>query len=229
MTDWRLDLETCASTNTWAMQRLASLPHGTVVATRRQTAGRGRDGRTWQAPEGTMTFSVVLAAGADAAGPLALAAGLACVHALADACPMLAAALTVKWPNDVLLHHRKVAGILCEGADGRLVVGIGLNRAAVLPAGLDATSVHHHATPPDADALLTAIRSYLLEAAGLCALRGLDPLLPDLRARDALLGRSVRVGAVSGTAAGIDGAGRLLVVVPGGGVAAVDSGHVEVW
>lgn len=233
MNDGIVRLAECGSTNTWALRHLAQLAHGAVVIAERQTAGRGRDGRTWSAPPGTMTFSVVLDPGRADARAIALAAGLACIHAIADAMPGLAPDLMLKWPNDVLLRHRKLAGILCEGADGRLVVGIGLNRAAELPAGIVGTSLHRHGQPPEADALLLAIRSYLMQAVGLCGLRGLDPLLPQLRARDALLGRSlsveVRDRRIEGTGGGIDADGRLLVIVPGGGIAEIEAGHITAW
>lgn len=233
MSAWLRELASCPSTNTWALGHLDGLRHGDVVFTRRQEAGRGRDGRTWIAPPGTLTASVVLHAGAAEVRAIALAAGLACIHAVADACPALDGELAIKWPNDVLLRHRKLAGILCEGSTGRLVVGIGLNRAAELPAGLPATSLHLHATPPGELDLLGAIRGYLLQAAGLCAARGLEPLLPQLRGRDVLLGRSLtvetRTGSLHGTGAGIDAGGRLLVVVPGGGIAEVDAGHITAW
>lgn len=233
MTSWLTILECCPSTNTWALDHLDRLAHGDVVSTARQLAGRGRDGRTWVAPPGTMTFSVVLEPGAVDARSISLAAGLACIHAVADAMPTLDVRLAVKWPNDVLLHDRKLAGILCEASSGRLVVGIGLNRSAVLPEGLVATSLHLHGTAPAEAELLAAIRGYLLEAVGLCGLRGLEPLLPQLRARDALLGRSVTVearsGRIEGTGGGIDASGRLLVIVPGGGIAEVDAGHVTAW
>jgi biotin-(acetyl-CoA carboxylase) ligase len=82
-------------------------------------------------------------------------------------------------------------------------------------------------------ATIEALRSYLLEGVGLCAARGLAPLLGQLRGRDVLLGRSVSIStrgtAISGTASGLDDEGRLLVVVPGGGIAAIDSGHVTAW
>jgi BirA family biotin operon repressor/biotin-[acetyl-CoA-carboxylase] ligase len=147
--------------------------------------------------------------------------------------PAAAARLAIKWPNDVLLDRRKLAGVLCEGRDGRLVVGIGLNRAADLPVELRAASLHQLGDPPAVEDLLARIRSYLLEGLGLYAARGLEPLLPQVRARDALLGRSltvmVRGGWLEGVGGGIDEAGRLLVVVPGGGIAAIDAGHIEAW
>jgi len=230
---WLVHLDSCPSTNTWALQHLDDLRHGSAVFTRRQSAGRGREGRSWLAPAGTLTASLVLDAPITLQRPLALAAGLACIHALSDLAPALADGLAIKWPNDVLLHDRKLAGILCEGSGQRMVVGIGLNLAAELPADLPATSVHLHAPPPDDLVLLDRLRGYLLEAAGLCALRGLEPLLPQLRARDALLGRSLtiatRTGQLEGQGGGIDEQGHLLLIVPAGGIASVEAGHIVAW
>lgn len=231
--NWLVELDTCPSTSTWALEHAQRLNPGDVVFTRRQTAGRGREGRTWLAPEGVLTCSVVLDPGAADPRAVALAAGLACIHAIGDQIPGLDAELSIKWPNDVLLRHRKVAGILCEAAPGRLVVGIGLNRAAELPETLAATSLHLHALPPDEMDLLAGIRTYLLEAVGLLAARGMTALLPQLRARDALLGRSLavetRAGRLDGIGGGIDEQGRLLLVVAHGGIAAIDAGHITAW
>lgn len=231
--NWLIELDTCPSTSTWALAHLSRLAHGDVVLTRRQTAGRGREGRPWLAPPGTLTCSLVLDLPQVHSAALGLAAGLACIHAVADVVPTVDAGLALKWPNDVLLGHRKLAGILCESAERRMVVGIGLNRCAELPADLIATSLHRHGPPPDESALINALRRRLIEAAGLVAAQGLVPLLPQLRQRDALLGRScsvsTRTGELHGIGGGIDGDGRLLVVVAHGGVAAVDAGHVTAW
>lgn len=230
---WLVELDTCASTSTWALDHLDRLTHGDVVYTRRQTAGRGREGRVWLAPPGVLTCSVVLDPGSADPRAIALAAGLACIHAVADLLPGLDDGLGIKWPNDVLLRHRKLAGILCEAADGRLVVGIGLNRMAELPETLAATSLHLHGLPPDDAELLARIRGYLLEAVGLVAARGMTALLPQLRARDVLLGRSLAVetrnGNLDGIGGGIDEQGRLLLVVAHGGIAAIEAGHITAW
>lgn len=230
---WLIELETSPSTNTWATEHLEQLRHGDVVFTRRQTAGRGREGRVWVAPPGTLTCSVVLDLGGADQRAVALAAGLSCIHAVADAMPALDPHLAVKWPNDVLLHGGKLAGILCEAAGGRMVVGIGLNRAAELPSTLSAASLHlHGATPGDLD-LLQRIRTYLLQAVGLVDAYGLARLLPQLRSRDALLGRSLSIttrgGEQHGIGGGIDEHGRLLLVVAAGGVATIEAGHITAW
>lgn len=130
--------DTVGSTND-EVKRLAQTgaPEGTLVWAQAQTAGRGRRGRLWQSPPGNLYLSLLL----RPAGPIAQAAQLGFVAALAlgDALePMLAPgrALRFKWPNDVLLDGRKLAGILLESetASGErvafVVIGIGVNLAA---------------------------------------------------------------------------------------------------
>jgi len=234
---WLIALESCPSTSTWALQHHAALVHGAVVWTTRQTAGRGRDGRTWHAPPGVLTASVLLRP--DRPGDprhLALAAGLAVAHAVNDLAPE--APVTIKWPNDCLLHGRKLAGILCEVPAGgsALVVGLGMNvdpdwshapEAAALTA--QTAALAEVATPPTLPELLATLRRYLLEAAGVIATGGFARLLPALRARDALLGRPITVRdadrTLTGTAAGLDDDGALRLDT-GRGIMAVRSGHV---
>lgn len=126
-------LESAGSTNDELRERAsadpASWPHLSVVATDDQRAGRGRLGRVWQAPAGrTLAASTLVDAAAlpaSAAGWLPLLAGAALARALT---PFVEATVEVKWPNDVLLDGRKVAGILAERLpDGRVVVGTGVN------------------------------------------------------------------------------------------------------
>jgi BirA family biotin operon repressor/biotin-[acetyl-CoA-carboxylase] ligase len=117
-------VERCEST-----QRLLGdeAPVGAVAATDEQTAGRGRLGRDWRAPAGSSVLaSVVLHPDVPTASlaELSLVAGRACAQALAE---VAAVAPTVKWPNDVLIDGRKVAGILAEAREGRVVLGIGIN------------------------------------------------------------------------------------------------------
>ena len=130
---WR-DLDEVDSTNEeaarWARE---GAPHGAVVMAAAQTAGRGRRGRSWSSPSGRGLY-ISWIVRPDPAGPVAVA-GLTMLAALAVA--RVVSELTgieahTKWPNDVLLHERKVAGILCEAdfAAGRLdyvVVGVGVN------------------------------------------------------------------------------------------------------
>src|SRR5205807_6441415 len=101
-------------------------PEGAVIAAEHQTAGRGRLGRRWEAPAGTaITASVMLRPPAGAQiQQLSLVAGLAVAETVEDALQLSA---QIKWPNDVMVNRRKVAGVLAEARDGIVVLGIGLN------------------------------------------------------------------------------------------------------
>jgi BirA family transcriptional regulator, biotin operon repressor / biotin---[acetyl-CoA-carboxylase] ligase len=113
-------------------------PAGAVVVTDEQTEGRGRLGRKWLAPAGTsLLFSVLLRPAVEAARlpELSLVAGRACADTIAE---VAGVETDVKFPNDVLVRGRKVAGILAEASEGRVVLGIGVNvgqKAGQLPAG----------------------------------------------------------------------------------------------
>ncbi len=242
---WLIALDVCPSTNSWALDHGEALAHGACVWTARQTAGRGRGQNVWIAPAGVLTASWVLRIDV-ATGPLmALAAGLAVAHAIEDACPRLAQAVQVKWPNDCLIGGRKVAGILCERiADGPVVVGVGLNidpQWGDDPAGhasahakgrIPPTSLAEHHDAPSVDVLLSGIRRYLIEAAGLIRDQGLAGLLPQLRTRDALRGRAIEIDTgdrlTVGRAAGIDDQGRLLIESADGRIA-LAGGTVVRW
>ena len=119
-------------------------PEGTVSATEEQTQGRGRLGRAWRAPRGTsVLMSIVLepAVEPDRLPELSLLAGEAVARAVASE---TGASPTVRFPNDVLIDGRKVAGILAEASGGRVVLGIGINAnqdADQLPAGAETPPV----------------------------------------------------------------------------------------
>lgn len=250
---WLHTLDTCASTNTWAIARAVKLHHGDVIFTKQQTHGRGQQGRTWHAPTGVLTASFVL----DNLNPnllpgLSLAAGLAVIYAIEDLVPECRDMLRLKWPNDVWIHRQKLAGILCEATCSnvsgktRAVVGIGLNRCVdFAAAGLDerdlgnAVSLHSIATKvPDELCLLDRLRHYLLELADMFSTAerpaqksGLALLLPELRRRDGLIGCNVAIElsseTICGEAVGIDGSGRLLVCLAGDRIQAFTSGRVR--
>jgi BirA family biotin operon repressor/biotin-[acetyl-CoA-carboxylase] ligase len=120
----RLHLREVDSTNVRA-QRLAvsGAPHGTLVTAETQTAGHGRQGRTWVTPAGrALACSLVLR---DPPRLLPMLAALA-VADVADRFDAAGRSAAIKWPNDVLLDGRKVAGILAEASE-RVVLGIGVN------------------------------------------------------------------------------------------------------
>jgi BirA family biotin operon repressor/biotin-[acetyl-CoA-carboxylase] ligase len=121
-----LFVERCAST-----QRLLAEndPEGAVAVADEQTEGRGRLGRSWVAPAGTsLLCSILLRPAVDPARlpELSLVAGRACAEAIRE---VAAVEPELKFPNDVLLHGRKVAGILAEASEGRVVLGVGVNVA----------------------------------------------------------------------------------------------------
>ena len=247
---WLHWLDTCPSTNTWAIAHRSALQHGDVVFTLQQTAGRGQHGRVWHAPPGVLTASFVLEPIPVAQLPIvSLGAGLSVIYAVEDLLPTLQNSLHLKWSNDVLLHERKLAGILCEatahGNLGRVVVGIGLNCSVDFEqAELDIGAIGqplslHQVVPivPEPLALLDRLRHYLLQTAGLLQTEcetdestGLTALLPALRSRDALLGNTiiVEIGSeqIAGEAIGISDRGHLLLRLPNGDVRSFVSGHI---
>ncbi len=216
-------LDEVGSTNDEA-KRMAheGAPEGTVVVAARQTAGRGRRGRAWVSAEGNLFLSVILRpriAPADAP-PLAPAMGLAVALAIEEVAPLSA---ELKWPNDVKVGGRKVAGVLSEslvsaGALSAVIVGIGLNVGAELPPELAeiATTLSREAVR---NVRKGEIEEALLKSIADVYARFLDggfaAVHDEWQARDALLGTEVRIDTgtrvVTGTARGITAAGALRV------------------
>jgi BirA family biotin operon repressor/biotin-[acetyl-CoA-carboxylase] ligase len=216
----RLHLRSIGSTNARARElAVAGAPHGTAVTADEQTAGRGRQGRGWSTPPGSaLAVSLVLR---DPAPLLSLRAGLA----VAD---LAGATALVKWPNDVLVEGRKVAGVLVEGRPQErwAVLGIGVNAAldlTELPEELRATAgtlgLRPAELPRALDVLLAALAARLEEEP--------EATLAALRERDALAGRRVRWEGGEGTGAGIAADGALLVRDAGGTVHALAAGEVH--
>jgi BirA family transcriptional regulator, biotin operon repressor / biotin---[acetyl-CoA-carboxylase] ligase len=214
----RVHLRETASTNDVARELAAAgAPHGTVVTAAAQTAGRGRQGRTWSAPPGeALLLSVVLRV-VDPLLPLRAAVAVAEVT---DG--------QIKWPNDVLLDGRKVAGVLAEGrpADGWAVLGIGLNvavRLEGLPPELRDTAATMGREPAELEPVLAELLAALERAVDEPA----PLLLTRWRERDVLLGREVRWDGGQGTAQGITDEGALLVTGEGGTEHRLDAGEVH--
>ena len=197
------------STNERA-RRLAEggAPHGTVVTADEQTAGRGRQGRSWTAPpRSAVLMSLVVRDLDDRHSLLPLGAAVA----VCEACEEHADVdCSIKWPNDVWIDGRKVAGILIEGRpqEGWAVLGIGLNvttRREDFPADLrdTATSLGLESTDGVLEALLASLDRRLRD----------DPsaVLEAWRSRDALRGQEIRWDDRLGRAAGITDGGALLV------------------
>jgi BirA family biotin operon repressor/biotin-[acetyl-CoA-carboxylase] ligase len=216
----RLHLRATTSTNDRARALAAAgAPHGTLVTAAAQSAGRGRQGRTWSAPPGRALLMSLVLRSPDRMLPLAAAV------AVAEAAGPRAA---IKWPNDVLLDGRKLAGILAEARpqDGWAVLGIGLNvavRVEDLPEELRATAATLGLEPRDVEGVLGRVLAALERALALDR----AALLDAWRARDALLGLEVAWADGHGVARGIDGDGRLVVELAGGGRTALESGEVH--
>jgi BirA family transcriptional regulator, biotin operon repressor / biotin---[acetyl-CoA-carboxylase] ligase len=204
-------------------------PHGTTVIAEEQTAGRGRDGRTWRSPEGGVWLGMLLRPGHVELGALSVRAGLVVADVVDELLGSSAARL--KWPNDVLLGDRKLAGVLCETrwqgeSPDWLALGVGVNVCNELPAELAQRAV--------------ALREFV---PGLRRVDVLDRLVPALAAvaagrptltesecrafaeRDWLRGRELRAPA-AGRVRGLSPDGALLVAL-GADTIAVREGHVE--
>ncbi|HLI00951.1 MAG TPA: biotin--[acetyl-CoA-carboxylase] ligase [Acidimicrobiales bacterium] len=204
----------------------------TVVVADHQSAGRGRLGRSWEAPAGTaLLLSVVLAPGGlplQRVHLLTAAVGLAA----ADACAEVAGVRpALKWPNDLLVGDGKLAGILAELVTTEplvVVVGMGLNLTAA-PAGAACLSEGSPGLETTRDDVLLA----LLENLDRRLAGDWDGLAADYRQRCATVGREVRVEALDGTvrtgrAERIDRAGRIVVSFPPGGrEEVIDAGDVH--
>jgi BirA family biotin operon repressor/biotin-[acetyl-CoA-carboxylase] ligase len=191
-------------------------PEGAVAVCEQQTAGRGRLGRSWEAPAGTsiLCSTVLRPPAGSRIWELSLVAGVAVAETVERATGLAAG---IKWPNDVLLDGRKVAGILAEGTGASVLVGVGLNvaqteaelprRARTRPGSLlTADGVRRDRAPLLADLLAAFESAYdrWLE-------HGLAAFGPALGRRDALHGRVVEVDGLSGTAAGIAPGGELVL------------------
>jgi BirA family biotin operon repressor/biotin-[acetyl-CoA-carboxylase] ligase len=222
----RRHLRRCESTNTIARELAADgAPGGTVITADEQTAGRGRQGRSWVAPPGgALLYSAILRPLDRRHVLLPLAAPLA----VADAVERLGEdEVTVKWPNDIWLGGRKVAGILIEARpqDGWAVIGIGVNvsiEPEELPAELrdTATSIGRGATVEEAALALDEALTAWVGAKP-------DAVLEGFRSRDALRGREVSWSDGEGVADGIDDDGNLLVLRPDGDRVALGAGEVH--
>jgi BirA family biotin operon repressor/biotin-[acetyl-CoA-carboxylase] ligase len=216
----RLHLREVGSTSDRARElALAGAPHGALVTAAEQTAGRGRQGRVWTTqPGAAVTMSVVLR---DPPPLLPLVAAVA----VAESC---GAGAQIKWPNDVLVAGRKVAGILAEGRphEGWAVLGIGVNVAVdvdLLPQELREKAGSLGRARADVEPFLSS----LLGALERWLTAPTAAVLEAWRARDALLGQEVAWSGGDGVAAGIDGEGRLVVTLPGGGRTALNAGEVH--
>jgi BirA family transcriptional regulator, biotin operon repressor / biotin---[acetyl-CoA-carboxylase] ligase len=231
----RMHLRRTDSTNERARDlAIAGAPHGTLVSATEQTAGRGRQGRSWVAPAGSALLCSVVVRNPPLL--LSLTAGVA-------VCDVAGEDALLKWPNDVVRadpqpveaqtidEHptlAKLAGILVEGRpqDGWAVLGIGLNvavRVEQLPPEVRARAATMGLST---DAIETTLRRLLVALDARLA-EPVAGVLEAWRTRDALWDRQVAWEGGQGHARGIDERGRLLVALADGTLAALDAGEVH--
>jgi len=214
------------------MRAAAILPHGSVVLADRQTAGQGRHGHVWHSePANGLYCSIVL----KPTPVLTLGLGVATVEAITQSCGIVC---DLRWPNDVMLDGRKVAGILVQLTGEHAVAGIGIN-------------VNHPLFPPELEYLATSLcihkgrgRRFSREAILAALLPAIDSVVQEdkdtilalfARASSYVSGRRVTVdlpdGRIEGTTAGMNSEGYLVVrkddgtetVILAGGVRAAGS------
>lgn len=230
------------STNTLLMRMAASgAPDGAVVAAEHQQAGRGRRGRRWYASVGgSLTFSVLwrFDGGLQSMNGLSLVVGLAVARALdrhSERCVKL------KWPNDILVDYRKLAGILIEvqgDMDGAAfaVAGVGVNvrlgeahREEIDQAVID---LHEMTVKAGRNQLLADCLLEMRHAIQRFRQAGFAALRRDWFEYDAYLGRPVCLRLaddrlVTGTSEGVDGNGALVLRMPAGNLQTFHGGEVS--
>ena len=210
----------------------SGLAEGAVAATDHQTGGRGRFGRAWEAPPGTSVLaSVMLHPPAERHLPeLSLVAALAACETVEGATGLTA---QIKWPNDVMLNRRKVAGVLSELSGGAVIVGIGVN----VNQARDELPTETR-TPPGSLRMLTGREHDRAQLLGSLLYRleriydgwrhgGLADLYSELGARDFLRGRRITVDGEPATAIQILRDGRLEIEPEAGGTRTIESGEVQ--
>jgi BirA family biotin operon repressor/biotin-[acetyl-CoA-carboxylase] ligase len=216
----RVHLRTTDSTNARARELAAAgAPHGTLVTADEQTAGRGRQGRTWVAAPGDALLMSVVLRHVEPIVPLAAAV------AVADA---VGPGARIKWPNDIWIDGRKVSGIQLEGRpqEGWAVLGIGVNvRTREFPEELReiATSLALEGVDTTREGLLAALAERLDRWIAAPA----GDVLTAWGVRDALRGRRIGWAGGAGTAAGVDETGALLVDLDDGATTALGAGEVH--
>jgi BirA family biotin operon repressor/biotin-[acetyl-CoA-carboxylase] ligase len=219
-------LEVDSTNNRLHEQALKGAPSGTVCIAEQQTAGRGRQGRTWVSPFAENLYLSLLwhsRSGAAALGGLSLVAGIAVLNSLQEFGIHQAG---LKWPNDILVNGAKLAGILIDvtgesSGPCAVIIGIGLNVCMSHPAsgGIDQSWVDLHSLTGGVDIsrnrLAAGVLDKLLPAIELFESRGMQPFMDEWRQHDIVDGCQIELQlpneVIKGKGCGIDSAGALLV------------------
>jgi len=201
-------------------------PHGTVVVAEAQTAGIGRHGRSWHSePGGGLYVSIILRLPlpAESLPVLTMALGLASQRAVERACGLIC---DLRWPNDLILNEKKLAGIMVQSADqGALIAGIGINiNQTAFPEDLRAIATSlciETGREHSKDALLDRLLAESLSYAAMLSDAGKDPVLKEFEERSSYVREklvTVDTGdrRFSGITAGLDSYGFLRVRTPEG-------------
>jgi BirA family biotin operon repressor/biotin-[acetyl-CoA-carboxylase] ligase len=212
----------------------AAVAEGLVVTAERQTAGRGRRGRSWESPSGNLYLSILLAGAAAPAdsAQISFVAAVALAEALAEAAPRVAVGL--KWPNDLLVGGGKVSGILLESEGPWVVLGVGVNLASAPPAAgalYPPTSLAAAGVTLTPDDLLAVFCRHLAALLGQWREDGFAPVRRLWLARACGLGQAMTARlhdgeSVAGTFVDLDADGALVMDVPRQGRRRVLAGDV---
>lgn len=203
------------STNRFLKENTGGLPDGTVVWAGRQTAGRGRDGRSWVSPPGGLYFSILLLDPPcrDEIQLISLMTALAVKKAVmssGDFAHDSPHQIDIKWPNDILISGMKIAGILAEAVSGggkmRLVAGIGVNVKTVMGdfppelAGTASSIIQFH---PGGWDLKNLLRGILTEFDSRLSSFNPAKLVDEYRSECRFWGKKCRAQIPSGTISGV--------------------------
>lgn len=227
-------LDSVGSTNDYLKERVHGLSDRTVVSADRQTAGRGRLGRTWASPPGGLYASLLLKP--PPVPELAQRVSLLAAEILCGILGEGSVEACIKWPNDVLIGDRKIAGMLPEygtNPEPWFILGAGVNLVSAPPVpdgrGLPSTAWSEHARPPEPGTLLSIFLSRLDAA---WPDRSIDPIAgrtESISRRLWRFGRTVHISrggdGVTGVVEGIDALGRL-VLGSYSGTMVLDSGEI---
>jgi BirA family transcriptional regulator, biotin operon repressor / biotin---[acetyl-CoA-carboxylase] ligase len=228
----RLHEPECESTQQLLFDRIDELPDGAVATTDHQTAGRGRLGRAWDDVAGTSVLcSVLLRPPPERSAPeLSLVAAAATAEAVEAETGL---STQIKWPNDVMLNRRKVAGILAERRGEAVVIGIGINvnqTREQLPTDTRTAAGSLRSlmgSEYETERVLASLLERLNVRYEAWRTGGLDAVFDEIGPRNFLFARTIRVGDVAGIGGSIQRDGRLEIVTSQAGHVLVESGEVE--
>ena len=241
-------LEQVDSSNTELSRQPHAEQHAHALLAEMQTAGRGRGDRRWHSPAGGNIY-LSLGWRFRKPGPEYSALPLAVAVAVSEAIAAMGVqGAGIKWPNDILVDGRKLAGILVESqgrgqAGASVIAGVGINvrmasadaRAADAVIDRPWTDLESHlpetARPVDRNRMVSGLLDRLLAAFARFERSGFDSFQPRYRALDLLAGRELvlkhEYGEIHGTGCGVDDSGRLLIALPDGGKRAFHSGEAR--